>query len=199
MRSKRTDKVARFIMLVLTLLGLCLLLSLSIPWIAAPVSAQEPGIITFPDPALEVAVREGLDKSEGDITTEDMSSLTGLDASGWGIQDLTGLEYATGLEWLYLDNNQLSDISLLSSLTSLQELVLDNNQISDISPLADLTSLEFLHLEENQISDISPLVDNQGLGEGDEVYLSDNPLSEESVNTHIPALQQRGIQVLFEV
>jgi len=38
-------------------------------------------------------------------------------------------------------------------------------------------------------------VDNTGLGEGDTVDLRDNPLSEESLNIHIPELRARGVTV----
>ena len=78
------------------------------------------------------------------------------------------------------------------------ELDLDNNSISDISPLAGLTNLEILWLENNSISDISPLVANTGLGNGDVVGVSGNPLDSASINTHIPALQSRGVTVQFD-
>ena len=50
----------------------------------------------------------------------------------------------------------------------------------------------------NSISDISPLVANTGLGSGDTVDLRRNPLSSASINTHIPALQRRGVTVEFD-
>ena len=52
-----------------------------------------------------------------------------------------------------------------------------------------------LFLQDNSISDISPLVANAGLGNGDEVSVSANPLNSESINTHIPTLQSRGVEV----
>jgi hypothetical protein len=54
-----------------------------------------------------------------------------------------------------------------------------------------------LSLYNNHISDISPLVDNTGLGEGDWVDLRGNPLSEQSINEYIPALEARGVQVYY--
>jgi internalin A len=99
----------------------------------------------------------------------------------------------SSLNDLVLGGNQISDISPLANLTSLTRLNLRNNQISDISPLANLTSLTWLYLQDNQISDISPLVDNEGLSEGDEVYLKGNPLSADSVNIYIPQLEARGV------
>ena len=88
--------------------------------------------VTFPDPNLETAIREALNKPEGAIYTSDLESLTELDAYRKGISDLTGLEYCTGLTHLNLDINEISDISALASLTNLHTLWLENNQISDI-------------------------------------------------------------------
>ena len=50
----------------------------------------------------------------------------------------------------------------------------------------------------NNISDLSPLVANTGLGDGDELEIQRNPLSYTSINTHIPALQSRGVTVEFD-
>jgi len=48
--------------------------------------------VTFPDPNLEAAIREALDKPEGPIT-EDLARLTELDASERGMSDFTGIEF----------------------------------------------------------------------------------------------------------
>ena len=63
--------------------------------------------------------------------------------------------------------------------------------------MSGLTSLEWLYLSSNSISNIAPLVANTGLGEGDQVDVRNNPLSTTSINTHIPALQGRGVDVQF--
>jgi len=41
------------------------------------------------------------------------------------------------------------------------------------------------------------LVNNPGLLQGDEVYLSNNPLSATSVNTYMPQLRARGVIVYW--
>ena len=264
------------------------------PWGDAPAEfamVGEPNLglkssvpITFPDPNLEAAIREAIDKPTGDIYPSDLAGLTSFHAPERNIADLTGLEYCTSLTSLRLHRNQISDVSALTGLTSLTDLVLgenqitdisalaglasltklilwDNqitdisalagltslttfldlgnnrisdisplagltslsslrlvhnlisdisplasltsltdlnlwlNQISDISPLASLTSLTDLDLADNQIGDIEPLVNNPGLGEGDEVDLEDNPLSDDSVSVYIPQLEARGVIV----
>ena len=55
-----------------------------------------------------------------------------------------------------------------------------------------------LGLANNRISDISPLVDNSGIGKGDGVDLTGNPLNDEAYNVHIPALIERGVIVLYD-
>ena len=98
---------------------------------------------------------------------------------------------------MYLGGNEISDISHLSSLTRLTTLWLYDNEISDISALSGLTSLTTLFLYGNEISDLAPLVTNTGLDSGDEVDVTGNPLSDTSLNTHIPALQRREVAVFF--
>jgi len=127
----------------------------------------------IPDANLEAVVREAIGKPMGDIYPSDLAGLTYLYASSRDISDVTGLEHCTSLEFLHLDDNQ----------------------INDISPLANLTSLTELDLDGNQISDIAPLVENEGLTVGDEVYLADNPLSDDSINIYIPQLEARGVTV----
>ena len=162
----------------------------------------------------------GLSPSGASITRAEIATLTRIDASNKGIRSLAGLEHATNLQRLNLDSNSISDLSALSNLTNLTELSLQWNDISDISVLSNLTNLEILYLrgnsissisalsnltnltslrlQDNNISDISPLVANTGLGSGDEVNLKSNPLSSASINTHIPALQRRGVTVEFD-
>ena len=126
-----------------------------------------------------------------------LTNLTFLQLWGNSITDVSALAALTNLEWLNLSSNSISNITSLSGLTSLALLDLSNNNISDVSALSGLVSLEWLYLGSNSISNISPLVANTGLGSGDEVDVRNNPLSATSVNTHIPALQSRGVNVIF--
>ena len=155
--------------------------------------------VDIPDSNLRTAIEKALGKASGaPITTEDMKHLPQLIAPNASITDLTGLEGATNLMLLELGNNFISDLSPLKGLTKLVRLDLNNNSISDLSPLKGLTNLKYLLLDNNSISDISPLVANTGLGEGDLVEVSENPLNPVSINTHIPALQDRGVSVDFD-
>jgi len=79
------------------------------------------------------------------------------------------------LEWLYLQKNDISDLSTLTGLTNLREL----------------------YLSDNNISDISPLVENSGLSQGDTVNLKNNPLGTTSVNIYIPQLEEKWVDVKY--
>ena len=172
-----------------------------------PTDAIDPGnvgtqIVDLPDPNLRTAIEAALGKASGEpINLGEMLTLTELDATSANIKDLTGLEHATNLTWLYSFFNNISDISPLAGLTNLTTLHLSGNNISDISPLAGLTNLTTLELGVNNISDISPLVANAGLGDGDTINVKDNYLlsiNHTSIKTHIPTLQSRGVTVEFD-
>jgi len=123
-----------------------------------PVQADGNPVVIFPDPNLETAIREAIDKPIGDIYQSGLEDLTEFSAEQGDIVNITGPEHCTNLRSLDLSlNHIISDISPLAGLTSLIELNLWHNQISDISPLASLTSLIELNLGSNEISDISPL------------------------------------------
>ena len=128
-----------------------------------------------------------------------MTSLTTLNLSGNEIADVSPLSGMTSLTNLNMGHNNIYDLSPLSDLTSLTTLnLVGKNEIVDLEPLAHLTSLEGLHLYGNRISDVSPLVANEGLGSGDVVDLRRNPLGRASLETHVPALRERGVEVEFD-
>jgi internalin A len=139
------------------------------------VQAHSDPVVIFPDPNLETAIREAIDKPIGDIYQSEFEDLTEFSAEIRFIVNLTGLEHCTNMTLLYLRHNPISDISPLASLTNLTELDLGDNQISDISPLAGLTSLTSLWLFYNQISDISPTANLTSLTA---LYLHTNKISD---------------------
>ena len=136
-------------------------------------------IVNIPDLNLRAAVETALGKVSGaTITTDEMATLTRLDASDAGIHDLNGLEAAINLTELQLGNNSIADISALGSLTQLTTLNLGDNSILDISALAGLINLRILYLSGNSVSDISVL---GGLTQLTTLYLSGNSVSDISV------------------
>ena len=90
---------------------------------------------------------------------------------------------------LNLDDNSITDISDLSDIEEINTLSLENNSISDLSGLPNLSGVTILYLRKNQITDISPLLDSNRQFDSGSVYLEGNPLSDTSINTHIPALK----------
>ena len=139
-----------------------IIFALDFPESFTPPTDQTPttpgAVVRIPDPNLRAAIAEALGKSpNAPITMEEMGRLGEFDARNRGIQDLTGLQFATNLSRLLLNDNQISDISPISGLTELRSLQIDRNTISDISPVRDLKNLTFLNFRRNQISDISPI------------------------------------------
>ena len=130
--------------------------------------------VTIPDEVLRQAVRDALNKPEGDITCADMASLTELRQRGRQgengipnrfVENLEGLQYAVNLTTLQLMGNlALNDVTLLSTLTKLTDLDLSGNRIGDIGPLSTLVNLTRLDLGFNlNIEDVSPLSNLTGL------------------------------------
>ena len=76
-------------------------------------------IISVPDAALRTAINNALGHGAMDIITlGQIQSLTSLDASGRGISNLTGLQYAINLTTLNLSNNNISSFAVVAPLTN---------------------------------------------------------------------------------
>ena len=162
------------------------------------------GFVHIPDTNLRAAIAEALGKSPNAlITVGEMEGLGRLVARNRGIQDLTGLQFATNLSgldlgrWgdtagnhvsdlspiaglinlqeLFFHGNQVSDLSSLVSLINLRALVLNNNSVSDLSPLAGLINLESIFMSNNNVSDLSPL---SGLSNLSVLHITDNNVSD---------------------
>lgn len=114
------------------------------------------------------------------------------------ISDITVISELTELRSLFLKINYVSDISSLAKLTKMERLYLSNNNVSDISVLENMLNISWFILPDNQIEDIVPLVNNTGLGKGDLLDLSRNPLNERSINEHLSTLRDRGVIVFFD-
>ena len=96
-----------------------------------------------------------------------------------------------------MEDNKISDVGVLGKLTNLSAIFLGENQIKDISSLENLIGLSWIGLSNNQIEDISPLVANPGMGKADKVELRNNPLNNQALTEHIPALRARGVEVYY--
>ena len=146
------------------------------------VGEEENHAISFFDPYFEQAVRQSINKLEGEILVSDVQGLTELSISSFGgnIKSIEGIQYfkdlqrldiynqpelhnispvaeLTKLRYLYITEGKIVDISPLEKLVNLQDLSLRNNQISDISVIANFIKLRQLDLSNNKIADITPL------------------------------------------
>ena len=160
-------------------------------------NTTDPSVITFSDENFENLIRDILYKYNGGIRKQDMMQIINLSGYEREINNIDGVENCENLERINLRTNQISDISGIAELTKIYRINLWTNQITDISALSGLTNLNELYLGGNQISDIDPLVQNQGLGAGDKIVISNNPLSETSLNDYIPQLIARGVEIHY--
>lgn len=130
-----------------------------------------------------------------------LKKLTHLYLWGNNISDVAPLASLKDLHWLDLKFNNISDVAPLAGLTNLTQLWLGGNNISDMSPLANLKKLHVLDLWGNNISDVSPLLafgpetESSRMG----LNLRGNPLSNASINTHIPVLLAKGMNVGYSL
>ncbi len=105
-----------------------------------------------PDDNFEQALIDlGWDTGELDdsVATIKIIEKTYLDLRSKSISDLTGIEDFAALKYLYLHNNQLSNVPVQNN-TSLIELSCSNNQLTEIG-LHNLVNLELLQAYGNQI------------------------------------------------
>lgn len=146
----------------------------------------------FEDENLKNAILEIIKKVENDdtkssillsdidkITSDSLASGKQLNLAGKNIKSLKGLELfeEKNIEWIYLDWNEIEDLSVLNNFTSLtkvsassnnisntafvnklsnlQNLNLSNNKINGIGDITYLTKLKYLYLDNNQIEDLT--------------------------------------------
>ena len=162
------------------------------------------GEVEFSDPGLEQAVRYALELPDARLLRKDTERLTHLDASNFGISDLTGIEAMANLRSLNLSGNQIPSLDALASLRHLEQLSLSNTnlqrlqiltaadmhqqlrvlhldgnpELQDISALEDMRHLQEISLRATAVQDISPLAGLSGLQSLDlrETVLTDVPL-----------------------
>ena len=135
--------------------------------------------VDFPDEQMAGLIKWKL-KIESDdlIPIEKLSELTELELESTDPEkyDLTGLEFATGLEKLIIHNaHNISDIRPLARLKKLKTLIIFRNSIDDISPLSDLTQLQELSFYQGYVRDISPL---SNLTQLNRLVLVANPITD---------------------
>ncbi len=130
--------------------------------VVAPPDITQPDVLPgrqvhIPDPVLRTMIVEELGKSgNAPITVEDMEKLRELLSHDRRVHDITGLQLATNLTRLELDNSRVSDLSPLTGLTKLDFLEV-HGELSDLSPLARSSNLRRLDIAGTNVSDLSIL------------------------------------------
>ena len=142
-----------------------------------PPASGSARVVDIADPVLHGLVAQASARRstrvDDPITEASLENLTSLYALNAGVSRLDGLHAARELTGVFLGSNLVSDLAALSALPK----------------------LEGIDLSDNLVADLSPLVDNRNLGRGDWITLTGNPLSERSLNVHVPALRDRGVHV----
>ena len=150
--------------------------------------------VTFPDVALEAAVRSAIGKPTGTLVLGDVydPEFTELSATNAGIESLDGLQHCRYLTQLVLSRNTVETLTPVSTLYRLTNLDLGCNAIDDVTALANLHDLKHLELgimflrylfnptlvNNNRLEDLTPLVSLRRL---EYLGLTDTGLEEEAL------------------
>ena len=127
----------------------------------------------------------------------DLTQLEKLDIYYSPISDVSALAALTRLQTLGIwGPNTVSDLTPLVNLKQLTHLWIFNTDVSDLTPLAKLENLTFLLIGASAFSDVAPLT---GLTQLKTLRLLHTTLNYASLYTHIPAMQDRGVQVRFDM
>lgn len=125
---------------------------------------------TFKDENLRAEILELAKEASGDenktkIYESDIDKIvsqpggTSLRLAGKGIQDLSGIEAFSnkGITWIFLDWNEITDLSPLRGFNDLEKISFSGNNLSDISVLGNLKNLENITAINNKIENIDVL------------------------------------------
>jgi formylglycine-generating enzyme required for sulfatase activity len=112
--------------------------------VVASAPAQD---VSIPDPGLNAAIREALQKPIGPLMQQDLLSLTNLSARNRDVKNIIGLEAARNLVSLDLQINRLTNFSLPTELTKLMVLNVSVNPLANFFLPDGLTNLTSLTIE----------------------------------------------------
>ena len=115
-------------------------------------------MVGIPDPALRkiVGVIVGV-WPDHPVTCDAIQRLSAVTNPLFGVKSLEGLQYATNLELLDLQENDVTDLSPLAHLPRLRTIRLWMNHLTTLDGLGELPALEVLQVDQNRLRDISAL------------------------------------------
>lgn len=175
------------------------------------VSGLAPAVeVAIPDANFEAALRATTEVPDsGPIQDTDLAAIVNLDAGGYGITNLSGIEYCTELKQLSIGGNSIQSLALLAGLIELDTLSLGNNgdlasldgiealvsldvlnmqnlELEDMSAISGLISLDYIDMTDTTCADFSPLA---GLVQLDELYLVNTNITDISPLATCPDLR----------
>ena len=86
-----------------------------------------------------------------------LKSMTSLNLSGMGLENLNLIKEYHEFTLLYLDYNNLKDLSGLSQMSKLESLYISNNKLESLDGIETLEKLNYIDVSENQIVDFNSL------------------------------------------
>ena len=131
---------------------------------------------------LELAKEATEDENKTQIYESDIDKIvempggTSLKLANKSIKDLSGIEAfaGKGITWIFLDWNELTDLTPLSSLTELTKISFSGNTVTDLTPLASLENLRNLTAINNKIETLEPIANLSNI---DYICLDGNKLT----------------------
>ena len=114
---------------------------------------------------LELAKEASGDENKTKIYESDIDKIVSqpggisLRLAGKGIKDLSGIEAFSnkGITWIFLDWNEITDLSPLRGFNDLEKISFSGNNVSDISVLGNLKNLENITAINNKIENIETI------------------------------------------
>lgn len=145
-------------------------------------------VVNISDEYLKEAIKSELNISSNDITIGDMYNLTELNAMGYGISDLEGLQYAKNLETLNLDYNEINDLSKLKGL----------EKLSNLQAMYQNIVIGSLYKEDNKITVKYDAVNREGKTVELSAIVVRNNITLEDVSLHIDECVDENGVVSFD-
>ncbi|CAL6078865.1 leucine-rich_repeat domain-containing protein [Hexamita inflata] len=102
------------------------------------------------------------------------SNLQYLSLQDCNISDLSGLQYLTQLKKLQITNSPLRSLSHISALVNLLSLQITGSKLTNVVGISNLKQLQYLDLSENAIISIQPLSQLLQTKQFKQLYLDDN-------------------------
>lgn len=156
-----------------------------------------------PDINLKNLINEYFSRpKDTEINKSDLENIKGYiysDSSSLGkyICSIEGLQYASNMTELLIENNLLTNIEQLTCLENLNTLFLNNNLITVLPDLSNMTNLTSLLLNDNEIKDISYISSGRNLRF---VKINENKVSDLSSLSNLENLRElRAINQDIEI